>query len=129
MCRVNLGSSRCTGQVKGSTRTSTERDLLFLCQQPCDIFYLTLVDKTYPGDDTGGAIRPATTLALVTVDTRQLDPGVSRFFVSTDLCCFYPPSEPKSSVLPTPPPFPDSFSHTLLTHIQIKKRAPASLFY
>lgn len=51
------------------------------------------------------------------------------------LLCFHwplfllPPSEPKTSVLPTPPPFPDFFSHTLFTHIQIKKWAPSSLFY
>lgn len=77
--RVNLGSSRCTSQVKraakGSTRTSTKRDLLFVCQQRGDIFYPTLVDKTYPGDYTSRAIRPATTPARWLWTPGSLTPG------------------------------------------------------
>lgn len=72
---------------------------------------------------------PCNNASPVTVDTRQLDPGVSHSFVSTDLCFFYPPLNLKPLSFQLPPPSPASFSHTLFTHIQIKKWAPFSLFY
>lgn len=72
---------------------------------------------------------PFNSASPVTVDTRQFDPWVSYFFVSTDLCFFYPPLNLKPLSFQLPPPFPGFFSHTLFTHIQIKKLAPFSLFY
>ena len=56
----------------------------------------------------------------VTVDTRQLDPGVSRSFVSTDLCFFYPPLNLKPLSFHFSPPasfsLPPSPTHSSHTH-------------
>lgn len=119
---VNLSSSRCTSRLKGAAEAplGLPQNVIYCSSvsRSGDIFYPTLVDKTYPGDYTSGAIGSAATPAPVTVDTRQLDPGVSSSFVSTDLCFFYPPLNLKPlsfSKLPLPP-LPPSPTHSSHTH-------------
>ena len=86
-------------------RTPTKRDLLFMCRAASDILYPTLSDKTYPAIIQAGlfCLQNASSGTLA---TRLLDPGVSLSFVSTDLCFFYPPSEPKTPDHPPPSPPP-----------------------
>lgn len=112
------------GAGAGSSRTSTKRDLLFVCQQRCDIFYPSLVDKTYPGDYTSGAICPATTPRRWLWTPGGLTPRSRTPLSPLTFVSFTPRTwnlYPSSS----PPPLP----RLLLPHVQIKKWAPFSLVY
>lgn len=88
----------------GSTRTSTQRDLLFVCQQRRDIFYPSLVDKTYPSDYTSGAI-PSATPANDWGHQAAWPQGLTLLCFNWPLFLL-PPHEPKASILSNSPSFP-----------------------
>lgn len=130
--RINLGSSRCTSQLKGAAKApfGLPQNVIYCSSVSSAMIYsiLHLWTKHTP------AIIQAGPFALQ--QRQPSDCGHQAAWPrGLALLCFHwpmfllPPSEPKTSVLPTPPPFPASFSLTLFTHIQIKKWAPSSLFY
>lgn len=106
--RVNLISSRCTRPVKGRSKAllGLPLSVIYCSSVSSSVIYSILLlwtKRTLAIIQAGPFVRSNAT-SLTLTPGRQLDLGVPRFFVSTDLCFFYPPSEPKTSILPAPPP-------------------------
>lgn len=99
----------------GSNRTSTQRDVLFICQRHCDIWHPLLVDKTNPLTIKAGPFALQQHQSSDCGHWAAWPQGLPLFCLHSPLPFpfFLPPPQPKIIILLHSPSFPSP--KTLLT--------------